>query len=384
MPSLRNYSRLAFILRGSITLVLLLLGSVEYRLFAHNPDTSYARLEIAPKRLELKLTYDLYTLSKIIPLDDNGDHRITEEELGRHLPQIQEYLASAVELDATGLVPALGNPAGFVWPKDATEGIPEKDFHSAACLVAFRFERAIDDVPEDVTLTFRVFSRFGDRHSVLGKFVYLGKESEVTFNQFEPDYAFETGYEPPLSKRLFKFFKLGVEHIFLGFDHLCFLLALIVVAQIRDLLKIITSFTIAHSITLVLAALDIVRLPARLVEAAVALTIVYVAVENLWPKPRPHRWALTFGFGMIHGFAFASVLEVLGLPSAGLIRCLLSFNVGVEFGQLVIVLLLLPVVLQLGRGRYGPLFVRGISLSLALVGMAWFLDRVFSLGWMPA
>ncbi|MEI7776715.1 MAG: HupE/UreJ family protein, partial [Verrucomicrobiota bacterium] len=194
---------------------------------------------------------------------------------------------------------------------------------------------------------------------------------------------FETGYEPPLSKRLFKFFKLGVEHIFLGLDHLCFLFALIVVARIRDLLKIITSFTVAHSITLVLSALDIVRLPARLVESAVALTIVYVAVENLWLRPRPHRWALTFGFGMVHGFAFASVLEVLGLPSTGLIRCLLSFNVGVEFGQLAIVLLLLPVVLIFCRGRSGPLVVRGISLSLALIGMAWFLDRVFSLGWMP-
>ena len=372
------------VLRDILTVLLLLLAvAPQQQLSAHNPDTSYARLEITPKRLELKLTYDLYTLCKIIPLDDNADRRITREELEGHLSKIQKYLASAIKLEVAGLAPGLGRAVGFIWPKDAGEGVAEKDFHSAACLVAFRFEREIDDLPEDVTLTFRVFPQLGDRHSVLGKFVYLGKESEVTFNQFEPDYLFETGYEPPLIKRLLKFFKLGAEHIFFGFDHLCFLLALLVVANARDLLKIITSFTVAHSITLGLAALDIVRLPGRLVESAVALTIVYVAIENLCTRARPHRWALTFGFGLIHGFAFASVLEVLGLPSTGLLRCLLAFNLGVEVGQLLIVLTLLPVVRFVCCGRYGPLAVCGISLALALIGTAWFLDRAFALGWMP-
>ena len=383
MPPPRQHVGMHPLSRSVLTFLLLLLAlPSQQRLFAHSPDTSYARLEITPKRLELKLTHDLYTLCKITSLDDNGDRRVTREEFERHLPQIQKFFASAIELDVSGLAPGLGNPTGFLWPKDAEEGIPEKDFHSAAFLIALSFEREVDDLPEDVTLTFRVFPRLGDRHSILGKFVYLGKESEVTFNQFEPDYLFETGYEPPLSKRLWKFFKLGVEHIFFGVDHLCFLIALIVVAKVRDLLKIITSFTAAHSITLVLAALDIVRLPARLVESAVALTIVYVAIENLFPRPRPHRWALTFGFGLIHGFAFASVLEALSLPSSGLIRCLLSFNVGVEFGQLLIVLTMLPLARFLCHGRYGPLAVRGISLALVLIGTAWFVDRVFALGWM--
>jgi hydrogenase/urease accessory protein HupE len=340
-------------------------------------------LEISKQRLELKVTYDLFTLHKITPLDDNRDHRITREELEKHLPEIQKFLAASVELEVQGLDAGLGKPIGFTWPKDAEEGVAEKDFHSPAFLIPFRFERAIDDLPEEVTLTFRLFSKLGDRHSILGKFVYDGKESEVTFNQFEPDFSFETGYEPPLYRRIQKFFKLGMEHIFFGFDHLCFLLALFVVATPRDLLKIITSFTLAHTITLLLAALNVVRLPSRLVESSIALTIVYVAAENLWPKPRPHRWALTFAFGLIHGFGFASVLESLALPSSGLIRCLLSFNVGVEVGQLVIVAAFLPLVLLLRNARYGILTARIISCGLATIGTAWFLDRVLSLGWMP-
>jgi hypothetical protein len=359
-----------------IALCGLLAAFVSHDLCAHNPDTSYARVEITPSGVTLKLTYDLFTLSKIVALDEDVDRRITREELQKHAPEIRDFLSRHIGLEISGATPGLGQMKEVVWPKDAEEGVAEKDFHSVAALVSFMFERPLEDLPEDVTLTFRFFSRFGDRHTVVGKFVYCGKETEVTFNQFEADYLFDTGYEPPLLKRVLKFGRLGMEHIFFGFDHLCFLFALIMVAGVREMVKVITSFTIAHSITLILSVMQIVRLPSRFVEAAVAATIVYVALENLRAHPPRHRWRLTFGFGLIHGFAFASVLETLALPSEGLVRCLLSFNMGVELGQVAIVVLLFPCVMLLQRWRHRERAIRFASGVLAVVGLVWFINRV--------
>jgi len=210
-----------------------------------------------------------------------------------------------------------------------------------------------------------------------------------------------------LAERTWRFFKHGVEHIFLGYDHICFLIALIIVSRFREVVKIVTSFTIAHSITLILAALDIVYLPSRLIEASIALTIVYVAVENVWlvkvrnaecgmqskvqnsaaiphsalrtPRFLPPRWLLTFFFGLIHGFGFANVLRGLDLPTEGLIICLLSFNLGVEFGQLAIAICLLPLAWFLRVWKYGRQATICISLLLTIFGLAWFLDRTFNL-----
>ncbi|MBI5774934.1 MAG: HupE/UreJ family protein [Verrucomicrobia bacterium] len=350
---------------------------------AHNPDTSYARIGISSNQLSFRLTYDLFTLLKIARLNDNGDRQISREELERHAPEIFDFLRQAVAIEINGHEGSLGAPAGFVWPPDAGAAIHEQDFHSAAALVHFRFTQPLDDTPENVAITFNFFGDFGERHSVLGVFEFGGKEEEVLFSRFEPDFDYYTGYETPLPKRLWKFLKLGVGHIFLGYDHICFLVALIVVSRFRELVKIVTAFTVAHSITLILAALEWVTLPTRLVESGIALTIVYVALENLWVKDTRHRWLLTFGFGLIHGFGFANVLRETGLPTTGLVRCLLSFNVGVELGQLAIVLALLPLALWLGKWRHGRKVVVALSLVLALFGAAWFVERAFALGFMP-
>ncbi len=364
-------------------LLLFLAAPSQSQLLAHNPDTSYARLSIGSQKLELKLTFDLLTLGKIAPLDDNQDHRVTRQELEQHLPQIQDFLSKSIELHVADLPSGLGILSGFEWPKDTEDGIAEKDFHSAASLISFRFERTVEDIPPDVTLNFRTFKRFGDRHSVLGKFVYAGSETEVSFNQFEPDFLFDTGYQPPLLNRLLKFFRLGVEHILFGFDHLCFLLALLLTAKFRDMVNVISSFTVAHSITLLLSALNVVSLPSRWVESAVALTIVYVALENILRKSHPNRWILTFCFGLIHGFAFAAVLHNLDLHANGLVRCLLSFNVGVELGQIGLVLIALPILIPILRSQYGPQAIHALSIALLGLGSIWFLDRSLALGWMP-
>lgn len=177
------------------------------------------------------------------------------------------------------------------------------------------------------------------------------------------------------------FIKLGIEHIWTGYDHLLFLFALLVVCRtFRSIAAIITCFTLAHSLTLALATLDVVNLPARWVEPAIAASIVFVGAENLWRRGAepPGRWALTFAFGLIHGFGFASVLRDLGVGrgGSGIGMPLFTFNLGVEIGQIVIAAIVLPIVWQL---RKKEAFLRwGVPVFSALVagaGLFWFLQR---------
>jgi hydrogenase/urease accessory protein HupE len=177
------------------------------------------------------------------------------------------------------------------------------------------------------------------------------------------------------------FLRLGIAHIWTGYDHLLFLFGLLVVCRsFRSIVAIISCFTVAHSITLALATLNIVNIPSRIVEPMIAASIFYVGVENLvrrGAEPRG-RWALTFAFGLIHGFGFASVLRELGVGSGGrsLVMPLFTFNLGVEIGQITIAAIALPIIWQL---RKRPGFIRrGVPILSALVaaaGLYWFLER---------
>jgi hydrogenase/urease accessory protein HupE len=176
------------------------------------------------------------------------------------------------------------------------------------------------------------------------------------------------------------FFKLGIEHILTGYDHLLFLLGLLVVCRRwSSMLTIITCFTLAHSLTLALAALNVVSIPSRVVEPLIAASIVFVGVENLLRRDEPKgRWLLTFIFGLIHGFGFAGVLREIGLGAGGasVALPLFSFNLGVEAGQLAVVAILLPVLLALRRR---PSFVERvepcISGIVVILGAYWLLQR---------
>jgi hydrogenase/urease accessory protein HupE len=175
------------------------------------------------------------------------------------------------------------------------------------------------------------------------------------------------------------FFVLGIHHIMSGYDHLLFLVALLLRGgRFWSLLKIVTAFTVAHSITLSLAVLGVVSIPDRLVEAVIAGSIVWVAVENLVFRDAPaRRWVVSFLFGLVHGFGFAAALDPLGLPPARLALALLGFNIGVETGQAFVVALLLPV-LAWSRGKsWEPPLVRTASVAVAVAGLAWLVERVF-------
>ncbi|MGZ6096834.1 MAG: HupE/UreJ family protein [Myxococcaceae bacterium] len=206
--------------------------------------------------------------------------------------------------------------------------------------------------------------------------------------------SFEVEARPSVFHALGRFFRLGVEHIFTGYDHLAFLLGLLLLGgTVSQLAGIVSSFTLAHSVTLTVAALGLVSLPSAVVEPAIAASVVAVAAENLWALRRSadsparvaeaigRRWRLTFCFGLVHGFGFANALRELELPRAALAAGLVSFNLGVETGQLLLVLATVPLLRALGRlsgaGRPGA---PALSWSIAGLGLVWFGQRIAGLG----
>ena len=348
---------------------------------AHNPDTSYARVAIASSEVEFKFSYDLAVLLRIVPIDTNGDQQVSHAEFDAATPIIQDFLRHHILIGLNQREAGFAETLPPVWPEDAGGAIPERDY--AQRLLSFVFKNPVLTAPEDVSLTFDFFEQFGPAHTVLGMFVWDGHEDEVIFTRFEPDYLYDTGYRTPVSQQIAQYFKLGVKHIFLGYDHIAFLLALLFVKRFLDLVKVITAFTVAHTLTLALAVLQLVKLPPQFVEIGIAATIMYVAAENLWATSTRHRWMLTFGFGLIHGFGFANVLRELGLPSQGLARSLVSFNLGVEAGQILIVGLLWPLMWWINHQSWAARFRVGLSVIIFLFGAAWFVERVFRLKFMP-
>jgi hydrogenase/urease accessory protein HupE len=173
-------------------------------------------------------------------------------------------------------------------------------------------------------------------------------------------------------------FTLGIEHILTGFDHLMFLFGVILVGgKLRNLLLAITAFTIAHSVTLGAAALGFWAPSPSVVEPAIALSIVYVGVENWFVRDASRRWLLTFPFGLIHGFGFAGALREIALPQAQVPLALLSFNLGVEAGQMVVLALVLPILFWLRRHPwFAQQGMRASSSLVAVAGLIWFIQRI--------
>jgi hydrogenase/urease accessory protein HupE len=190
---------------------------------------------------------------------------------------------------------------------------------------------------------------------------------------------------PSLLSTMQRYLVTGIEHIFLGYDHIAFLVAVVLWARrLLPVIKIVTAFTVAHSITLSLAALNIVVIPSIVVEPAIAASIVFVALENFFSRDIDRRWRITFLFGLIHGFGFAGALREVGLPPNAVAVALAAFNVGVEIGQVAIVSLVIPALLMLDAllaadrakpARAAPL-VYALSALISLLGGYWFLTRI--------
>lgn len=211
-----------------------------------------------------------------------------------------------------------------------------------------------------------------------------GKPRVKLLTAADPDFivaaATPGGAMPATTTGFAGFLRLGIEHILTGYDHLLFLCGLLVACRrLGSMVGIITCFTVAHSLTLGLAALGLFSLPGRLVEPLIAASIVFVGLENLIRREEPKgRWALTFGFGLVHGFGFAGVLQEIGLGHAAsdIVPPLLGFNLGVELGQLAVMAVLLPLLLG---WRQHPSYERyaqpAASVIVAGAGAVWLLQR---------
>jgi hydrogenase/urease accessory protein HupE len=185
---------------------------------------------------------------------------------------------------------------------------------------------------------------------------------------------------PSLIEVFLRYVRSGISHIFIGYDHIAFLIALLLWARRAwPIVKVVTAFTIAHSITLALAVLDVVSLPSDIVEPLIAASIIWVAAENLFGQRLESRWRITFALGLVHGFGFAGVLREFGLPSDAIGIALAAFNIGVEIGQVAIVALAVPVLLIIdriaSRGVRSPALVRAASLMIAGLGLYWLVER---------
>jgi len=189
------------------------------------------------------------------------------------------------------------------------------------------------------------------------------------------------------------YLKSGIWHIWIGYDHILFLLALLLPAVLSvskgmwtpqprlrpallNVFGVVTAFTLAHSVTLTLAALGVLRLPGALVESAIALSVMLAALNNIKPVVERGRWAMAFGFGLIHGFGFASVLGELGLPPNARLLALVAFNLGVEIGQMSIVIVAVPLAFSLRNTTFYRTGVRLFgSAIVALLALGWLLQR---------
>jgi hydrogenase/urease accessory protein HupE len=331
---------------------------------------------------------------------------IGKADIERSGPATLAYLAGHFSFDDDG-APC---PARFAEPPRVDE-----QANKVTVSVVYSCGRALDvlrlrstlfeeeTIPHQLIGTFRhrrarenyLFSR-GRNEVVIhvGKLAQVGPTEATRPGQFQmaapPPGAFDReraaqraaatsgGVAKPTGSGFFAFLVEGIFHILGGFDHVLFVIALVsVVASWSQLAKVVTSFTAAHSITLALGALELVRISPRLVEPLIAASILYVGLENVFRERPRARLGVTFGFGLMHGFGFSSVLRDLGLARAQLVPALVGFNLGVEIGQLLIVAPLAPLVWWLRRrGAAYRKFRIGVNACVALVAAWWFLQRV--------
>ena len=368
-------------MRLFLTLALLALTSTAY---AHKPSDSYLILKIDGATVDGQWDIALRDLDFAIGLDGNGDGEITWGELRARHAAIAAYALPRLKIQTDGVV----------CPTHATAHLV--DNHSDGAYAVLRFEAECSKPLASLQLNYNLLFDVDPQHKGLLRLQY---KSTTTTGIFSPDKAeqhFELA-EISLLRQFMDYAKEGVWHIWIGFDHILFLLSLLLPAVLYrsnkqwkavagfhpaliDVLKIVTAFTLAHSITLTLATLGVVTLPSRLVESAIAASVVLSALNNVFPLIEGRRWMVAFAFGLIHGFGFASVLADLGLPQDALLLALVGFNLGVEGGQLAIVCVFLPLAYYLRNTLFyrRAVLIFG-SILIMILATVWLIERVFSL-----
>ena len=365
---------------------------------AHKPSDSYLTLTVTGNQVDGQWDIALRDLDMAIGLDADGNGELTWDEVRARHANIAAYALSRLALG----VPVAGGAGGAAGAADATEPCPLAvtshllDQHSdgAYAVLKLRATCPVDVVTLDAD--YKLLFDIDPQHKGLLRLTHGALTSTAIFT---PDSARQSLRVADASRwrQFFDYVRHGIWHIWIGFDHILFLLSLLLPAvlvqrasgwQARDslrassieVLKIVTAFTLAHSITLTLATLGVVALPSRVVESAIALSVVVAALNNLWPLITRRLALLAFAFGLIHGFGFAGVLLELGLPQSSLLLSLVGFNVGVELGQLAIVAAFLPLAyLVRATAFYRKAVLMGGSSLIAALALVWLSERVLDL-----
>lgn len=319
--------------------------------WAHRPGLSYAEIDATA----VVLTFAQPELEARVPIDANLDaSRVVLQQL---------------TLDAARL--AVGDTPCDVSDVSVARVAEAGELGGADDGIAI--SAALDCPPGPITYTAGFLSSLEAGHR---QYVTTHGQPVAVLDAGRPTAAVTGASEP--GEVAGRFFGLGVEHIWTGYDHVLFLLGLLLAApSLRAMLLIVTGFTVAHSITLSAAALGLVSLPASLVEPAIAASIAYVGIENFWRPAPKRRVVITFLLGLVHGFGFAGMLAELGLPRDALALALVAFNGGVEIGQAVIVAVTLPILLWMRRFPWWEArAVPAASVGVTLAGVYWFVERV--------
>jgi hydrogenase/urease accessory protein HupE len=342
--------------------------------YAHEPGLSSANLKVLPNGIEATLTLSVADVENILTMDNDLDGKVSQLEFAYAKTRLEALAAEALVVSLNGSNVITGEPSLLL---DEKNNVDMQLFYPGATSGTLKVQSKILASLPKGHRQFVTVERADKR--IAERLLSLDNDSlEVSVP------SPTTPGEPtePVPSSFFEFFVLGIKHILTGYDHLLFLFGLLIVStRFLDSLKIITFFTLAHSITLAVATFNLIEIPSRIVEPAIAASIVYVGAENLWSggKAPKGRWLLTFAFGLIHGFGFAFVLREMGIASGhgGILVPLVSFNLGVETGQIMVAAVALPLFWWM---RTHKAFVqRGVpacSILIALAGAYWLVQRV--------
>jgi hydrogenase/urease accessory protein HupE len=341
---------------------------------AHDPGLSSVTIRLRPSEIEAAFTFAVKDAAQFAEMNDNHDGIVTQTEFAHGQSRLEATVATqfVVALDGKS-----AKPESIRSQLDENNNVElQLNFRSADFSTLEIRSKLIALLPPG----HRQYLQIQDSRGRTMTKRLLSATADFATARVTAENG---GVAVPEAVGSFAdFLVLGVKHILTGYDHLLFLLGLLVVTRnFASSLKIITCFTIAHSITLAVATFGLVQIPGRIVEPLIAASIVYVGVENLLRGDDPKgRRLLTFTFGLIHGFGFASVLREMGVGSrtGGIALPLFSFNLGVELGQIMIAAAALPIIWKFrARPAFVARWVPACSAAVVLLGSFWFLQRVW-------
>ncbi len=337
---------------------------------AHWADLAVADIQISQRDVDVSLTIPTGLVAQF---DDDKNNQLSELEITNHQQKLQDFFRDKVRL-------AVANTASqtLIVKSNGAKKIPSNliatpDTHSNL-LLQYHWVRSIDTLQ----LHYDLFVPGVNTSRCLAQ---VSKDDRIDNLVLTPTTKNVALIDAPIAQQITSFIGLGIEHIFTGYDHILFLISLLMLGgSLGHLLKIVTAFSLSHSITLSLAVLNIVSVPSRWVEIIIALSIAYIAAENLWQKePNQARWQLAFGFGLIHGLGFSSALQELELPRHNLALSIVSFSAGIEIGQMTIVLISFLGLAYLHKFPWDLTIRRLISVGVIVMSAIWVWERAIGI-----